>query len=733
MRKKKLLNIFNLTGCRNDDSVCENSDGEELLYTQADQDAAIAEASTASDGEELLYTQADLDAAKASAASVCKNSDGEQLLYKNKNDDENDDEVPNWLDPNSNNSIKGYVKTESDSIIPNARITARTEDFLFIIDHITTNEQGYFELNNLPSGEWVVFAETPPQNSLLKKSNEEKMELSGDTKSNIILKMKENNVTGVVSYITENNEQKAYTGVFVWAFRDNNKDGEPDYESEDFFETFMDVDDNGRFSLLISDKGNYTLTFDTAGSAYKLEPIYLQLEEDNEKKNLEIISQLPPKTLTGKIVDTNNNPVSGFKISIWKVASEGYPPTVPVNTIVGEDGKYKVLLEGGDWEIEVYPNSYELTQDWDTGDSKIVSFTQDESKESKTVNFTVTKPVKTKTVTGMVVDTDNNPISGVSVLFFNDLGLISEKITGSDGTYKVLLSAGDWDIEVFPDYERESGYNTIKESVSFTQDERKESKTINFTLADLEAAKAPAAAGTAAAELSKSAGGDADVQAAAAGGSKLTVSPEKPTKIEVDNNGGLSIKDIELVASKPDLIIDGSKIEGKSIVFDEGVSANFVSTSGKIVNKSFVMVEQQDTTSFNQNAIEKLQIDTGAGGDDIVIGENARNLGSGKDYIEIGGEAIKTTGGFDQAEEGGEGGQKFIINSLDNVKKNLKIENFGKKDKLIIDDKEYDYKELQELGGAMGNIKINFQDEEYTNIQDEESTNILDFSTFEHL
>ena len=56
--------------------------------------------------------------------------------------------------------------------------------------------------------------------------------------------------------------------------------------------------------------------------------------------------------------------------------------------------------------------------------------------------------------------------------------------------------------------------------------------------------------------------------------------------------------------------------------------------------------------------------------------------------------------------------QEFIIDSLDNVEKSLTIDNFGKKDKIIIDGKKYGYKDLQKLGGSIGNIDINFQEED---------------------
>ena len=49
---------------------------------------------------------------------------------------------------------------------------------------------------------------------------------------------------------------------------------------------------------------------------------------------------------------------------------------------------------------------------------------------------------------------------------------------------------------------------------------------------------------------------------------------------------------------------------------------------------------------------------------------------------------------------------KVIIESLDSVKKKLTIENFGKRDKLIIEGEKYGYKTLRELDGIHGTSKL---------------------------
>ena len=45
--------------------------------------------------------------------------------------------------------------------MPKARIIAHTDDYLFWFDHFETKVDGSFELDNLPSGNWIVFAEPP--------------------------------------------------------------------------------------------------------------------------------------------------------------------------------------------------------------------------------------------------------------------------------------------------------------------------------------------------------------------------------------------------------------------------------------------------------------------------------------------------------------------------------------------------------------------------------------------
>ncbi|QNI95843.1 metallopeptidase [Synechococcus sp. A15-127] len=221
---------------------------------------------------------------------------------------------------------------------------------------------------------------------------------------------------------------------------------------------------------------------------------------------------------------------------------------------------------------------------------------------------------------------------------------------------------------------------------------------------------------------------DKGVVATTTGGSKVTVKAEIADKVEIaeDNTGRLTLKatekveDVEIVANKPDLKIDGSKIKNSTFVFEEGVTANLVSTSKVLNNASFTMQEGKDKATFESGTLKNSTVDTGAGGDDIVIGADATvkkatfDLGSGKDEVVIEGKVKKAE--FNMGDDNQK--DKIQIDSLENIKKKLTIDNFGKRDKLVVEGDKYGYKALQELDGSLGKIEINFQDEENNSSSD---------------
>ena len=60
---------------------------------------------------------------------------------------------------------------------------------------------------------------------------------------------------------------------FVWVFRDEDQDGEPDWEdSSDLIEEFGETDENGYFSFYLEEAGEYSFIIDLPGQLSALSP-----------------------------------------------------------------------------------------------------------------------------------------------------------------------------------------------------------------------------------------------------------------------------------------------------------------------------------------------------------------------------------------------------------------------------------------------------------------------------
>ena len=89
-------------------------------------------------------------------------------------------------------------------------------------------------------------------------------------------------------------QNKALSHAFVWAFRDEDKDGEPDYDEAIFSgedqlsEAFGETDEDGFFSFYLEDAGSYSLRIEMPGelSALSPEPIQFSLKNPADKLKL---------------------------------------------------------------------------------------------------------------------------------------------------------------------------------------------------------------------------------------------------------------------------------------------------------------------------------------------------------------------------------------------------------------------------------------------------------------
>lgn len=95
-----------------------------------------------------------------------------------------------------------------------------------------------------------------------------------------------------------------------------------------------------------------------------------------------------PKTVAGRVMDTNGNPINGAAITFFPAgsnrgASEG--------THTGNDGMYSKELRGGDWYANATADLSDQKARWINAQLPVkISFKSDDSTEASTQNFVVT-------------------------------------------------------------------------------------------------------------------------------------------------------------------------------------------------------------------------------------------------------------------------------------------------------------------------------------------------------
>ena len=402
-----------------------------------------------------------------------------------------------WMDEGtqiSGSSIKGSVKTAlgtKGSVVPKARIIAHTDDYLFWFDHTISRSNGSFEISNLPEGNWMVFAEPPYDSESFRGFREStpiQVSLPEDNGSSYDLILQGSNVSGRILFPkrevkTGENQNNALANAFVWAFRDEDKDGEPDYDAailsgeDQLSEAFGETDDDGFFSFYLEDAGSYSLRIEMPGELSALAPAPIQFSLKNPADNLKLgnaikIDWESKVNATSFDIERKSSTESSYQSLFSSDANNTGPdkPTagsktfVDATVVTGETYSYRVVAE---------TSSGKVTLD--------------------STNVRVSKPMiflapPSKTISGRVVDSNNTLISGAEVVAWREEGEgWSSAFTGDDGTYELTGGPGKWEITVYRPYDTKVDwvYDDAPERFSFKQDESKESKTINFTVSTL--------------------------------------------------------------------------------------------------------------------------------------------------------------------------------------------------------------------------------------------------------
>lgn len=184
-------------------------------------------------------------------------------------------------------------------------------------------------------------------------------------------------------------------------------------------------------------------------------------------QSVDFVYAAAAKTLSGKVVKSNGAAVTDACVDANKMSSGTH-----ANTRVDGAGNYSLSLSGGSWSVMVNP--CEPSVDWISGNPLQVDFADDTTVESKTLNLGVT--VASSSVSGTVKDAAGNLITSGNIDVRSSEGTGANSQIKSDGTYKINLTAGTYEVHF---WSPSNAYNLPQTKVTVGENEN---VILNLTL-----------------------------------------------------------------------------------------------------------------------------------------------------------------------------------------------------------------------------------------------------------
>ena len=264
---------------------------------------------------------------------------------------------------------------------------------------------------------------------------------------------------------------------FVWAYRDEDQDGEPDWDEDiiagnaQLNEAFGETDNNGYFSFYLEEAGKYSLRIDILEAIITLSPrpIGFTLKNPNESVKLGNAIKIDWKSdtrATAFDIERKSSNDSSF-ISLFTGENNDSKPGPQAKTFVdstvnpGLTYNYRVVAETANGQI-----------------------TLDATKVRVSDPIIFLAP-PSKTITGYVLDSENSPIGAEVVAWREEGEGWSSTFTEEDGSYLNLLPALEkWEITIYRPYDKKVDwvYDAAPKRVKFGSSAAKESKTKNFVV-----------------------------------------------------------------------------------------------------------------------------------------------------------------------------------------------------------------------------------------------------------
>ena len=419
-----------------------------------------------------------------------------------------------WLDEgetlSGGSTIKGSLKTSKGVAVPKARVIAHTEDYLFWFDHALTRSDGSFEYKNLPDGDWIIFAEPPFDSETFqgfRESNQTFVSLPADKDNSVNLTLQGSNVFGRVIFPKKSRDSGETKNLglghaFVWAYKDEDQDGEPDWDDafldggEELTEAFGETNQDGFFSFYLKEAGKYSLRIDLPGQLGSLspDPIGFSLKNTNDSVKLGNAIKIDWKSdVRATSFDIERKVSTGSSyISLFTGDMNSSKPVASAKSYVdssivpGSTYTYRVIAETSNGQVPI-----------------------DSSKVRTSDPFIFLAP-PSKSISGRVVDSNNTPISNAEVVAWREEGEgWSSTFTGDDGSYELSAGPGNWEITIYRPYDTKVDwvYDAAPQRVKFAADTKKETKSKNFTVSRMAGGKISGSitlpSGVSASDLSK--------------------------------------------------------------------------------------------------------------------------------------------------------------------------------------------------------------------------------------
>ncbi len=173
------------------------------------------------------------------------------------------------------------------------------------------------------------------------------------------------------------------------------------------------------------------------------------------------------KTLTGRIMKSNGVAATNACVDANNMNSGSH-----ANTHVDGAGNYTLSLTGGSWMVNANP--CDPAADWISGNGVQTDFVNDTTVESKELNITVT--VASSSVSGTVRDNTGAVITTGNIDVRNSTGQGSNGQVQADGTYRVNLTAGTYEVRF---WSPSNAYHLPQTSVTVAENQ---AVTLNLVL-----------------------------------------------------------------------------------------------------------------------------------------------------------------------------------------------------------------------------------------------------------